>query len=61
MSDLDAGPSRRNIDTPPGDRARVSAMVAVPPAQAFDIFTRETGLWWGDLLSALREHAARRP
>lgn len=31
---------------PPGDIARVSAMVAVPPAEAFDIFTRETDLWW---------------
>jgi len=29
-----------------GDRARVSTFVAVGPADAFDVFTRETELWW---------------
>jgi uncharacterized protein YndB with AHSA1/START domain len=31
---------------PPGDRVRVSVAVAVPPAVAFDIFTREIDRWW---------------
>lgn len=31
---------------PPGDRARVTVGVAVPPAQAFRIFTEEIELWW---------------
>ncbi|MBV6418071.1 MAG: hypothetical protein CMLOHMNK_02855 [Steroidobacteraceae bacterium] len=26
-----------------------------------DVFIRRLGLWWGELLTALREHAARRP
>jgi len=30
----------------PGDAARVSVFVAVPPAVAFDVFTREIDLWW---------------
>lgn len=30
----------------PGDRARVSVGVALPPAQAFRIFTEEIELWW---------------
>jgi len=30
----------------PGDRARASVGVAVPPAQAFRIFTEEIELWW---------------
>lgn len=29
-----------------GDRARVSVAVAVPPAEAFRIFTEEVDLWW---------------
>ena len=29
-----------------GDRARVSVAVAVPPAQAFDIFTAQIDQWW---------------
>lgn len=31
---------------PPGDAARVSVFVAVPPAAAWDVFTKETDLWW---------------
>ena len=31
---------------PPGDAARVSVFVAVDPARAWDVFTRETDLWW---------------
>lgn len=31
---------------PPGDRARVTVGVAVPPAQAFRVFTEEIELWW---------------
>ena len=46
MSGLEAGPSRPAAGARPGDQARVSAMVAVSPAEAFDIFTRETDLWW---------------
>ncbi|MBV6422769.1 MAG: hypothetical protein NAOJABEB_00554 [Steroidobacteraceae bacterium] len=30
----------------PGDQARASVVLAVSPADAFDIFTRETDLWW---------------
>lgn len=29
-----------------GDRARVSVEIAVPPARAFELFTREIDLWW---------------
>jgi uncharacterized protein YndB with AHSA1/START domain len=29
-----------------GDQARASVGVAVPPQEAFDIFTREIDLWW---------------
>ena len=29
-----------------GDGARVTVFVAVPPAVAFDVFTREIDLWW---------------
>jgi uncharacterized protein YndB with AHSA1/START domain len=29
-----------------GDRARVSTFVSVPPGDAFDVFTKETDLWW---------------
>jgi uncharacterized protein YndB with AHSA1/START domain len=29
-----------------GDGATVSVFVAVPPDVAFDVFTRETDLWW---------------
>jgi len=31
---------------PPGDAARVSVLVAVPPEEAWDVFTKETDLWW---------------
>ena len=30
----------------PGDRARVTVAVALPPADAFRIFTEEIELWW---------------
>jgi uncharacterized protein YndB with AHSA1/START domain len=43
-----------------GDQARVTVSVAVPPATAFDIFTREIDLWWrrGPRFRALSgEHA----
>jgi uncharacterized protein YndB with AHSA1/START domain len=29
-----------------GDKARVSVLVAVPPADAFEVFTKEIDLWW---------------
>jgi uncharacterized protein YndB with AHSA1/START domain len=29
-----------------GDQARVSVSVAVPPAEAFRLFTQEVNLWW---------------
>jgi uncharacterized protein YndB with AHSA1/START domain len=29
-----------------GDGATVTVSVRVPPAEAFDVFTRETDLWW---------------
>jgi uncharacterized protein YndB with AHSA1/START domain len=29
-----------------GDKARVTVFVAVPPAAAFEVFTREIDLWW---------------
>lgn len=32
--------------TPAGDRARVTVLVSVPPADAFEIFTKEIDLWW---------------
>ena len=75
----------------PGDQAKVSVSVAVPPAEAFraarggtevtvihrgwssirpdhparhglavDAFVRMIGMWWGDLMTALRVHAERR-
>jgi uncharacterized protein YndB with AHSA1/START domain len=31
---------------PPGDQARVSVLVRVPPADAFRIFTEEIDSWW---------------
>jgi len=31
---------------PSGDRARVTVSVAVPPHEAFRLFTDEIGLWW---------------
>lgn len=34
------------MSAPPGDTARVSVFVAVAPADAFDVFTREIDLWW---------------
>ena len=30
----------------PGDSASVTVLVKVPPAEAFDVFTREIDLWW---------------
>ena len=30
----------------PGDQARVTVTVAVPPAEAFRIFTQDIDLWW---------------
>lgn len=30
----------------PGDRAKVTLFVAVPPAVAFEVFTNEIDLWW---------------
>ena len=30
----------------PGDEVRVMVSVAVPPALAFEVFTREIDLWW---------------
>jgi len=32
--------------TPPGDSVTVTVFVSVPPAAAFDVFTREIDLWW---------------
>lgn len=32
--------------TPAGDAVRVSVAVALDPAEAFELFTRETDLWW---------------
>ena len=29
-----------------GDSAKVSVLVAVPPADAFEVFTKEIDLWW---------------
>jgi len=31
---------------PPGDHVTVSVLVAVEPAIAFEVFTKETDLWW---------------
>lgn len=31
---------------PPGDRARVTVGVALPPARAFRVFTEQIELWW---------------
>jgi uncharacterized protein YndB with AHSA1/START domain len=31
---------------PPGDRASASVGLAVPPAEAFRVFTEEIDLWW---------------
>jgi len=30
----------------PGDQARVTVTVAVPPGEAFRIFTQEIDQWW---------------
>jgi uncharacterized protein YndB with AHSA1/START domain len=30
----------------PGDKARVGVLVAVPPEEAFRVFTEEIDLWW---------------
>jgi uncharacterized protein YndB with AHSA1/START domain len=30
----------------PGDQARVTVSVAVPPHEAFEVFTQEIDLWW---------------
>lgn len=32
--------------TAPGDRARVSVLVAVEPSEAFEVFTAEIDSWW---------------
>jgi hypothetical protein len=32
-------------EAPPGDAATVTVFVNVSPADAFDVFTRETDLW----------------
>jgi hypothetical protein len=32
--------------SPPGDRARVAVLVAVPPEVAFRVFTEEIDQWW---------------
>jgi uncharacterized protein YndB with AHSA1/START domain len=42
------------------DRVKVSVLVAVPPDDAFAVFTQEIDRWWGDLLTSLREHAGDR-
>jgi hypothetical protein len=42
-ADAAAGPGDMR---PAGDRARVTVMVAVPPPDAFRVFTEEIGLWW---------------
>jgi uncharacterized protein YndB with AHSA1/START domain len=34
------------LSAPPGDGATVTVSVRVPPAEAFDVFTREIDLWW---------------
>jgi uncharacterized protein YndB with AHSA1/START domain len=34
------------VSAPPGDRARASVLVAVPPAFAFRAFTEEIDQWW---------------
>ena len=34
------------MSAPAGDGARVTVSVRVPPAEAFDVFTREIDLWW---------------
>ena len=34
------------MSAPAADRAVVMVTVDVPPADAFDVFTRETDLWW---------------
>lgn len=34
------------MNTAPGDQARVTVGVAVPPAEAFRVFTEEVNLWW---------------
>lgn len=30
----------------PGDKARATVFVAVTPADAFEVFTKEIDLWW---------------
>jgi uncharacterized protein YndB with AHSA1/START domain len=34
------------MSAPPGDRATVTAFVAVTPHDAFEVFTTEIDLWW---------------
>jgi hypothetical protein len=34
------------VSTPAGDAARVTVLVEVAPEVAFEVFTRETDLWW---------------
>lgn len=38
--------TRARAARPPGDGARVTVLVEVPPADAFHVFTREVDLWW---------------
>ena len=35
-----------SVETPPGDRARVSVLVLVEPRVAFAVFTEEIDQWW---------------
>jgi Activator of Hsp90 ATPase homolog 1-like protein len=44
MSDAQAPPPPP--PSPSGDRARVSVFVALAPAVAFEVFTREIDRWW---------------
>ncbi len=43
-----------------GDAASFSVFVPVAQEDAFDIFTREIDLWWGQLMTSLREHVEAR-
>jgi uncharacterized protein YndB with AHSA1/START domain len=45
----------------PGDRARASVLVRVPPAEAFRLFTEELDQWWrrGPAYRLATEHPSR--